>query len=517
MASVAEILKAGRAEQQAGQVAKAERFYRQVLDAEPNHAEALMSLAMLSLDLGRRDEAIGLLERLVTATPNDPDARGNLGSAYCTVGRYAEGGEQLERAVCLAPDQADAHYNLGLCLQRLGRTHDAVASYQRCLALHPNHCPAQRNLGVIFHESGNLAEAQRCYERARDLEPRQAASYLNLGTVLKDRGKMAEAITCYERALSLEPTNAQAHCSRGTMMLAMGRFAEGLSGYESRIGCPDFNTMNLEGPRWDGRDLAGRTLLVHCEQGLGDTLQFIRYVKFARGRGGKVIVAAQPALIPLLEQSGFGPLVSRNDPLPPFDVHSPLLSLPSILRTRLENIPAEVPYLVADSARVDRWRQELAAQRGLKVGIVWQGQQKFRGDRLRSIPLARFAPVAGVSGVQLVSLQKGPGCEQLAEEADRFAVVDLSRRLDNDGAFLDTAAVMRSLDLVITSDTAAAHLAGGLGVKVWVALGAAPDWRWLLDRQDSPWYPTMRLFRQRTAGDWSGVFADMAAELARMV
>jgi hypothetical protein len=226
------------------------------------------------------------------------------------------------------------------------------------------------------------------------------------------------------------------------------------------------------------------------------------------------MVAAQPELLRLLEDSGFGPLVPKEGSLPAFEVHVPLMSLPHVFGTELDTVPADVPYLKAESARVAQWREALAAYEGLRVGIAWQGRRAFRGDVLRSMPLESFAPLAAVDGLRLFSLQKGPGSEQVQELRGRFEVIDLAARLDNTGgAFLDTAAVMNNLDLVITSDTAIAHLAGGLGVRVWVALAFAPDWRWMIGRDDSPWYPTIRLFRQRVPGDWSDVFERMAAEL----
>jgi hypothetical protein len=252
---------------------------------------------------------------------------------------------------------------------------------------------------------------------------------------------------------------------------------------------------------------------VHCEQGFGDTLQFIRYLRLVRSRGESVTVAVDAPLVPLLERSGYGPLVSRDDPLPEFDLHAPLMSLPHIFRTELDSVPAEVPYLSVEQERVDRLRGHLEQQPGFKVGIAWQGRPTFRGDLLRSIPLRQFAPLAAIEGVRLFSLQKGPGIEQIAALSGTFDVVDLDRVLSSPEAFLDIAAAMQSLDLVVSSCTAVAHLAGALGVPVWLALSKAPDWRWMYDREDSPWYPSLRLFRQTELGRWPDVFERMAAAL----
>ena len=223
-------------------------------------------------------------------------------------------------------------------------------------------------------------------------------------------------------------------------------------------------------------------------------------------------------MLPLLVASGIDKVVAIDEPLPRFDLHVPLMSLPFVLGTRLDSVPHDVPYLAVEPERVVRWREELAAVAGFKIGIAWQGRREYRADRQRSIPLVQFAPLAAVPGVRLLSLQKGYGSEQLAALAGRFEVVDLGVRLDQGGgAFLDTAAAMQSLDLVVTSDTAIAHLAGALGVRVWLALGRVPEWRWMHRAETSPWYPTMRLFRQRTAGDWSDVFSQVAGELSTLV
>jgi hypothetical protein len=247
-------------------------------------------------------------------------------------------------------------------------------------------------------------------------------------------------------------------------------------------------------------------------------LHFIRYMKLVERLGSNVFVEVQPALAPLLKASGYRGVIPGGSPLPRFDLHIALMSLPGALGTTLETIPRAVPYLATDPRLVKQFRAKIRSQPGFKVGIVWQGNRDYMFDRFRSIPLAEFAPLAEVEGVQLFSLQKGAGTEQLAEIADRFTVTDLGSTLDTSGgAFMDTAAVMCNLDLVISSDTAAAHLAGGLGVPVWVALPSVPEWRWMQDRCDSPWYPTMRLFRQQQQGNWPEVFARIKQELAACV
>jgi hypothetical protein len=302
------------------------------------------------------------------------------------------------------------------------------------------------------------------------------------------------------------------------VLLSQQRFAEGWADFAARAHCAKYPLRTFDRPLWDGAPLEGRTLLVHAEQGFGDTFHFARYLPLVRLRAAKVLFEIQPGLIPLFTASGFEDLVARGDRLPPFDVHVPLLNLPALFATNLENMPRDVPYLKADPARVERWRAALAPFDGkLRIGIQWQGNPAFASDHRRSIPLAQFAPLASVPGVRLFALQKFDGREQLADVAGELGIHDLGAQLDADGgSFMDTAAVMQQLDLVITSDTATAHLAGALGIRAWTLLSTAPDWRWFLDRDDSPWYPTLRLFRQTTAGDWAGVMRRVANELRQL-
>jgi hypothetical protein len=299
--------------------------------------------------------------------------------------------------------------------------------------------------------------------------------------------------------------------------LARGELEKGWADYEWRLKCTEYKGRRFNVPRWDGGPLNGRTLLIHTEQGLGDTLHFIRYVRIIQQRGGTVYIEVPPALVPLLRSSGVTGIIPGGSPLPKFDLEIPLLSVPGTLGTTLSTIPAQVPYLAAEPRLIKHWRAQIRNLPGFKVGIVWQGNREYAFDRFRSVPLAAYAPLADVPGVTLISLQKGYGSEQLAELAGKFPVLDLAPQLDMGSAFTDTAAVMSNLDLVVSSDTAAAHLAGGLGVPVWLAVAQSPEWRWLLEREDNPWYPTMRLFRQRAVGDWSDVFTRMKQDLKRKV
>jgi hypothetical protein len=353
-----------------------------------------------------------------------------------------------------------------------------------------------------------------CFQQAIELDPRLSESHTNLGSSLQELGKLDEAIACFRRAIELKPEASEAHFGLASALLLQGRFAEGWPEYEWRLKGKDQPKRELRSPPWDGSDLNGRSIMLLSEQGMGDTLQFIRYAKFVKERGGLVTLGCPEPLVRILSSCPYLDRVASELSQEGFDCHAQLMSLPRLLGTTLENLPAEVPYLFADPRLIDSWRGRLAVHAGLKIGINWQGNPKYAGDRQRSIPLARFEPLTRVHGVTLISLQMGLGTEQIGQVADRFQVVTLGDDVDRtSGAFMDTAAVMKCLDLVITSDTSTPHLAGALGVPVWMATPFSPDWRWLRDREDSPWYPSMRLFRQTIRGDWDGVFTRIAEEL----
>lgn len=428
-----------------------------------------------------------------------------------------DGAERTYReVVAREPGSAEAWCYLGMALHDRGRYDEAVAIYRRALDLRPDFPVALNNLGNSLRLLGRLAEAIAAYDAALRLRPDYVNAFRNKGMALAWDGRLAAAESCYERLLALAPADAAAHKDLAMIWLLHGRFERGWPEYEWRIRATPGAVPVLDRPRWDGAPLTGRSILLAAEQGLGDTIQFVRYAPFlARRVGCRVVVAVQRRLLPLVATCpGIETLVALDDTPPPTDVGAPLLSVPGLLRQHdVAEFPSEVPYLSADPTRARRWSERLAVHRGVRVGVAWQGNPTHPADRMRSVPLTAFSALAALEGVVLVSLQQGPGVDQLREHGPRLGIVSLGEGVDASGAFVDTAAVMRHLDLVVTCDTAIAHLAGALGVPVRVALPYVSDWRWLLGRDDSPWYPTMRLFRQATQGDWPDVFARIAAAL----
>jgi Flp pilus assembly protein TadD len=509
-----DLLALGNSYQLTGAFSQAEQAYRELLRDAPRHVEALYQLGNVLAYQNRFGEAADCYRQLIELQPAHAEARNNLGVMLAEQRQFAAAISCYEQAIAIKPQYADAHYNLGNALKNLLRLEEAVASYRQALRLKAGFAGAHLNLGIALAYQGYPEAALAEYHEALQLSPDWAEAHNNLGLALSHLGRHVEALLKYDRALQLRPDFADAHYNRSLSWLALSNFKQGWDEYEWRWRLADVVPRRFAAPLWDGSELAGRTILLHCEQGLGDSIQFIRYAQRVKERGGTVLVEAPGTLLPLLARCrGIDRLVTRGEPLPHFDTHCPLMSLGRVFAAGILPIPVDIPYIFPDLVRVERWRQELSGLAAFKIGIAWQGSPGYRWDRLRSIPLTCFAPLGAVPGVRLISLQKGPGVDQLTAPRG-FDVIDLSASLDEaSGAFEDTAAVMCSLDLVIAADTAAAHLAGALGRPAWLALALAPEWRWQLGRADTPWYPTMRLFRQTRLGDWDELFGRMAAEL----
>ena len=505
-----------------GELAVAVDSWQRSLRLDSDNAEVQLKVADSLQSLGRLHEAIEHYDRLLELNPDCSEAHNNRGVAVLNLDETAEAVASFERAVSINPAYADALRNLGVANFQQGNANEAVTAYRRVIAINSEDVTAftglgdaqkllgsldaaaiayrsalaidgassqlHNKLGLCLHECEQTDEAINCFRRAVQCDPDRADGHGNLGAALLSEGRIEEALISFEQALGIDPDYVDARFNRGLARLLSGDWKRGWADYESRRQLAHINVRDFPQPTWDGSPLNGRSILLHAEQGLGDTLQFVRYVSLVRQRGGRVLLLAPKPLLPLLKLSGgFDQIASEVESLPPFDVHAPLLSLPEILRTTLDSVPAAVPYLAANAELTGLWQERLQSARGLRIGINWQGDPNNHMDRMRSIPLMQFAPLADVADVSLISLQKGPGTEQLVANASQFDVVHLGDDVD--------------------------ETAGGLGVPVWVALSFVPEWRWLLVRDDSPWYPTMRLFRQPQPGDWPGLFADMRIAL----
>ncbi len=493
-----------------GRLAEAEQVFRQVLAATP-HADSLHMLGVLALQTGHAPEAVACIDQAIALNPSAALYHVNRANALLALGQLDAALAGCHEALRRKRNCAEAYQVQGHILSDLGRPVEAIAAYQAALRNNPALPDLHNNLGLALRQANRLEEAAAALQRAVQRAPRDEQAASNLGGVLKELGRLDAADAQYRAALCLRPDDPLLLLNLGVVLLLAGRLAEGWDEYEWRFKAGAVRIPPCTQPRWAGEPLAGRTLLIRAEQGLGDTIQFCRYIPALAGE--RVVLEVQLRLRRLLANlPGAGQVVAVGDALPRFDLYCPLLSLPRL------NLPAAtVPYLSADAARVAAWRERLGPG-GCKVGIAWQGNPAAPAERGRSVALEHFLKLAQVPGVRLICLQKQDGLDQLGALPDGVAIETLGPDFDAGAdAFMDTAAVMQSLDLVVSSDTSVAHLAGALGRPVWVALQQVPDWRWMLHRPDSPWYPTMRLFRQKTRADWSAVFAEIASELAGLV
>jgi Flp pilus assembly protein TadD len=424
----------------------------------------------------------------------------------------------IRHIVAALPSQLDALDYLrefGQTLAFLGRLDEAAQCYEAALQVAPDHPETLIKLGNVRLRQDRLEAAESSYRAALRLRPDSADAFANLGTVLFRLTRLDESEACYRAAVRLRPDGSEARENLGRTLLLAGKLAEGWEEHEWRLqtASPARQPRGFPQPQWSGEPLGERVLLLHAEQGFGDTIQFCRYVPLA-AKLGRVVLEAPPPLLRLLAGlPGVERVVAQGDALPAFDLHCPLLSLPRAFRTTLETIPAEIPYLAGAPDRVSFWRQRLAALEGIRVGLAWAGRPTQGADRRRSISLERLAPLAGLSGLSFVSLQTGDAAAQTRSPPPGLVIQDWTNELHD---FAETAALVEVLDLVIAVDTAVLHLAAAVGRPVWLLNRFDTCWRWLLERDDSPWYPKLRQFRQARPGDWDGVLGQVAAALARL-
>ncbi|ODS30073.1 MAG: peptidase [Candidatus Scalindua rubra] len=484
--------------------------YRHATLLKPGDAELHSNLGAALQELGRFDEAILSYKQAIALKPEFAMAHSNLGTALKKQGKFEEAMKSYNRAIELKPDYAEAHNNLGFALQELGRFDEAIAIYKRAIAFKPDYAEAYYNLGNTLKEQNKLDEAVASYMQAISLKPDYAEAHNNLGIAFQEQGKLNEAVTGYSRAIELKPDYADAHFNKSLTSLLKGNFKKGWQEYEWRLRTKDYALKPFRQPMWDGSPLNGKSILVHAEQGIGDIIQFVRYLPMIQAQGGHVIFECRQVLLRLLKNcAGIDKIIERtptSESAVQFDVHVPFLSLPGIFGATPDNIPADIPYIIVDSKLASQWHMRFVHDNGFKIGIVWAGNPHNKRDHNRSCSLADFATLAEIPELSFYSLQKGP----TSEGKEGMKITNLENELND---FTDTAAAIANLDLVISVDTAVAHLAGAIGKPVWTLLPLAPDWRWLLKRNDSPWYPSMRLFRQTQLKDWNGVFEQVKEAL----
>lgn len=535
---------------QQGHHAQARALIEQAIAANSRNAAYYVNLGMVLRAEGKRDEAIERVKQALALDPNYPLAKKNLdmllretGRGPQTVGTASRTPAPAPRAANIwkhlgqqsqpqskdrpavkvqpqrtepapvkpRPESPATHNNRGVALLERGEKEAAIASFRAALAMRGDFLDAQHNLAVALRDSGQWDEAEKGFRAVIARNGSNHEAHNNLGVTLQFLGRFDEALECYERTMTLAPDYIWGHYNRSQVLLLQGRWDEGWLEHEWRFKRPGQRARPGLPPRWDGLPRPSAKLLVTAEQGLGDTLQFVRFLPQLRAQFAGVVFECQKPLEPLLGRLGLvDQVVPRGQPLPACDLHAPIMSLPGLMGIAGEQLGAGVPYLSADPRLVEKWRDRLAQVPGKKIGIAWQGNPAYARDWNRSFPLATLAPLASVPDTHLVVLQKHTAREQLAGVAADWPILDWTAEMDeSEGAFMDTAAVMTALDLVVTSDTAIVHLAGGLGVPVSVALAQSADWRWGISGEHNPWYPSLRAFRQPVRGDWQKVFTQI--------
>jgi len=489
--------------------------FEQALACKPDYAEAHYNQGVTLMQTNRLADAVTRYERALAIKPDYAEAYNGLGAVLLMQGKSTAAIACFERALAIQPDYVEAINNRGSALRHRKCYAEAVTSFDQVLAIKPDNVEALYNRGNALQGLKRHADAVASFDHALAIKPDYVEVFNNRANSLLALRRHAEALASFDQALAIKPAYAETHWNLSCLQLLLGDFDPGWKEYEWRWKTQDFASgrRDFAKPLWLGEEsLHGRTILLHAEQGLGDTIQFVRYVPLVAAGATRVILELPPPLTGLL--SGIkGPslIIGRGQEPPEFDCQCPLLSLPLALKTRLETIPATIPYLSASADRVIKWQQRLPETGRRRIAIVWAGNPNFKGDHARSIGLTRFSPLFSLAGVEFISLQRDlrDGDSDILQNYPH--VIQLG---DEIADFADTDALLALADLVITCDTSVAHLAGAMGRPTWILLSFSPDWRWLLDRDDSPWYPTIRLFRQPRIDDWESVVARLIGELA---
>ncbi|SEP41334.1 tetratricopeptide repeat protein [Propionispora vibrioides] len=498
---------------------EAAEYFEKALKLQPNSPELYYNHAQALVMQGKYTEAAQTLQQAAQFIPGSPDIYYFLGWVHDQQGNKQDALEAYQQTLTLAPDHLEALNGLGILLMEKAQLTEAIEYFQRVLSIDPDYFYALINLGSIYHCQNDFTKSIALFKRALVLQPDYPIALNNLGVALHSTGDLAEAVTIYRRSLALSPANPEPHVNLAMSLLSTGQLEEGWREFEWRLELikPFSNREKTTKPRWQGEAIPGRILLIRGEQGYGDTLQFCRYASMAADQGLRVVLEVQPPLVRLLHSLLNVEVIPYGEPLPDFDYYCPMLSLPLAFQTRLNTIPHTVPYLSIPPEDIEKWHRQLppARRTNLKVGIVWSGKQRdasielSSADTRRSIHPSWLAPILSVDFVQFYSLQKeGPPAPQ------EFPLVDMMNACND---FADTAALIANLDLIITVDTAVCHLAGAMGKPVWLLVHFNSCWRWLQHRQDSPWYPTLRLFRQPQPNDWTSVINGVEAALRQLL
>lgn len=552
---VEDYLQLGESMKKEGKVDQAISMYKKALAIASDNYNAAFNLANILYEQNKIAEAILYYQKVNELKPDSAAVYFNLGICYARQDNYAKAGDAFSKTIELNPQHTKAYYQLVVALHKqnkfnealeyakkgldldpndfdlvfraaslykhFDKFNEAIEFYRKAVDLNPKHINAILELANILNMVEETDEALKLYQRILEINPKIYEALYNFGFTLKKQGHIKEAMEIYHKILEMKPHYAQPHFSLSLSYLTLGDFEQGWKEYEWRWAAYNETPRKYKQPQFDGTDIAGKTILLYAEQGLGDTLQFIRYAKLIKDQGGKVIFDTQKPLKQILSLCPYiDKVIAHGDTMPEFDYHVALMSLPLIFKTTLHTVPHQIPYIYADQNLVEYWREKLSHDKNFKIGLCWQGNAGYSTQFLRKAVAAKsfhvkeFEPLCKIKGISLYSLQKMNGHEQLKDSTNQLNIHDFGSELDEQhGRFMDTAAIIKNLDLVITIDTSISHFAASLGAPVWILLPHPADWRWMLNRTDTPWYPNARLFRQTKAGDWKSLMEEIVEAL----
>jgi tetratricopeptide (TPR) repeat protein len=509
----------------AEQYEEAIAFYKQALALNPTSAQIFFNLGQSLYHAKKYSEALYAYKKTIQHKRDHARAYTQIGKVMMDVKQTGDAIEPFKQALLLEPNDHDTRLLLARAYNEKTRYEEAITTVLEGLAVEPHHINMRFELANIYNTVNRLDESLALYQELDRLLPNNPSIIYNIAFTYKKLGDLVTALPYYNRVLEIDPKHSEALFSRGLAYLVIGDFERGWHGYEWRYSRPTQGSLrDYKEPRWDGSDLNGKTILLHAEQGFGDTFQFIRYAPFVKAKNGTVIVAVQKPLVTLMKRcKGVDHVIAVEDTPPPFDCQAALLSLPYLMKTKIDTVPNEIPYIHPDEKLVVEWKEKLASDKNFKIGICWQGNDNYATPMLRttvaqkSVHLKELEPLCCIPGVSIYSLQKMSGTEQLKEIPSTMHIKTFDGDFDQShGRFMDTAAVIKNLDMVITVDTSISHLASGIGTPTWIMLPNPADWRWMIDRNDSPWYPNItRLFKQPKPGDWKSMIAEVAVELKK--
>jgi Flp pilus assembly protein TadD len=502
--------------QELGRLNEAETSYRQAITLKPDLAEAHSNLGNTLKELGRLDEAEVSYKKAIELKPNYTETHNNLGITLHELGRLDEAETSYRQAITSKPDYAEAHNNLGVLLQELGRLNEAEKSYRQAITLKPDYAEAHNNLGIILQKLGRLDEAEVSCRQAITLKPNYAEAHSNLGIILQELGRLDEAEVSCRQAITLKPNYAEAHFNLGMVLFSMSDFKNGLIQYEWRKKLPKNinNNNNIKGLEWQGENLNNKTILILSEQGIGDIIQFSRYIYLIEKEYSVNIIFKTYKRMPYLFSKSKFKIIFNEDNIPKYDFYKHLMSLPKIYYEKTKTFPSQINFIPKDKKIALKWKERLNEIKGFKVGINWQGSKTNKSDHLRSIPLNYFNDLFNIEKINFISLQKGFGVEQIKNFKHKDKLYDFSKEVDNgENIFEDTIGILQNIDLVISIDSSLVHLSSTLGIKTFALLHFCPDWRWNLITKEFSWYDNLKIYRQEEINKWDSIFSLLKKDL----